>query len=196
MANRYDQLLSLIDKHKPKSIAEVGVHRAARSRLMCARALRHQNKVLYTGFDVFEHMGQKFQDEALNGKGMAMEAEARRVMDAEAAKWAGRIDYRFVIGDTRKTLHPYPCVADFAFIDGDHRIEAIHGDYLALKDCQVVVFDDYYCPDERSLTVDLKLYGANATVNMLRGSGANVEILPVADPCKHGGVIRLAVVTC
>ena len=80
------------------------------------------------------------------------------------------------------------------FIDGDHRVECIRADYEALKACPVGVFDDYYVPDARGVTVDLAKYGANAVVAELEHYGAKVEILPAADPCKHGGVIKLAVV--
>ncbi len=34
--------------------------------------------------------------------------------------------------------------ADFAFIDGDHRVEAIRRDYAALAKSDVIVFDDFY----------------------------------------------------
>jgi hypothetical protein len=209
MATRYDQLLALIDQHKPDAIVEVGVHRAVRAVAMSERALRHHRKVQYIGFDVFETMGQKFQEEALNGKGMPTEAHARHQLKrAQNVAKANRteLDVYLVVGDTRKTLHgmgghpegvvipPWGSTTTLAFIDGDHRVECIRADYEALKECPVVVFDDYYCPDARGTTVDLVKYGANAVVAELEHYGAKVEVLPAADPCKHGGVIKLAVV--
>lgn len=199
MTTRYDQLLHLIDKHKPSTIVEVGVHRGARAVAMTQRALRYWTSVRYIGFDVFETLGQQFQDEALNGKGMPTEAEARRAL-ARATTFAtmhGRdFEYMLVVGDTRQTLHGrvWPLNDSLAFIDGDHRIDAIRGDYAALEASPIVVFDDYYVPDGRGLTVDLTKYGANAVVDELRAAGRQVEILPAADPCKHGGLIKLAVV--
>lgn len=202
MTTRYDQLLHLIDKHKPSTIVEVGVHRGARAVAMTQRALRYWTSVRYIGFDVFETLGQQFQDEALNGKGMPTEAEARRALARvqNQAKARGQVfDYEFIVGDTRETLHAYtgralPIDQALAFIDGDHRIDAIRGDYAALEASPIVVFDDYYVPDGRGLTVDLTKYGANAVVDELRAAGRQVEILPAADPCKHGGLIKLAVV--
>jgi hypothetical protein len=82
--------------------------------------------------------------------------------------------------------------ADFAFIDGDHRVEAIAGDYAALRNTRVVTFDDYYLPDAQGKTPDLTKYGANAIVDAI--TDATVVILPVGDQCKHGGYSRLALV--
>lgn len=188
MAKRYSQLIDLAAKLKPKHIIEVGVHRGIRAAKMChaARASR------YTGFDVFDTLPASFQDDALNGKGMVGPADARRRLDAHAAR--GGFKYELVIGDTRDTLHSHPRMADLAFIDGDHRVDAIAGDYAALEGCPVVVFDDYYRPDANGLTPDLDLYGANRTVDALAADGVDVEILPLGDVCAHGGLAHLAVV--
>jgi len=183
LAKRYDQMLALIDEVKPRSIIEVGVHRGMRAAQLCTQAVKHR-PVTYTGFDVFDTMDEAFQEAALNGKGMpSLNVAANRL---------GRIDqvsYSFVVGDTRETLHGKPLKADFAFIDGDHRVDAIRGDYEALKSCRIVVFDDYYVGDNKP---DLGLYGANAIVDALPPE--RVTILPVGDGCKHGGYSHLAVV--
>ena len=50
-----------------------------------------------------------------------------------------------VRGNTRETLKPIS--ADFVYIDGGHSIETIQGDYDALKSSPVIVFDDFYIPD-------------------------------------------------
>jgi hypothetical protein len=200
MATRYDQLLALIDQHKPSRIVEVGVHRAVRAVAMVQRALKWHFHVEYLGYDVFETMGQKFQEEALNGKGMPTEAHARHQLTRAQNVAKGNrkgLSVMLEVGDTRKTLHgrpPFGCQHALAFIDGDHRVECIRADYEALKECPVVVFDDYYVPDAKGVTVDLVKYGANAVVAELEHYGAKVEVLPAADPCKHGGVIKLAVV--
>lgn len=210
VTTRYDQLLALIDKHKPTTIIEVGVHRAVRAVAMTSQALRHHQAVDYIGFDVFETLGPKFQEAALNGKGMPTEAHARHQLKRaqNVAKAKGKtLDVCLVVGDTRKTLHgqmgrpdavmlpPWRPGGTLAFIDGDHRIDAIRGDYEGLMCCSVVVFDDFYVPDADGATVDLSKYGANAVVVELQQAGHTVEILPAADPCKHGGRIHLAVVT-
>jgi predicted O-methyltransferase YrrM len=188
VAKRYSQLIDLAAKLKPKHIIEVGVHRGIRAAKMCQAAGASR----YTGFDVFDTLPVSFQDEALNGKGMVDATDARRRLDALVAR--GGFKYDLVIGDTRETLHPHARVADLAFIDGDHRVEAIAGDYAALADCPVVVFDDYYREDGSGAMPDLDRYGANRTVDELAAAGLAVEILPLGDVCAHGGLAHLAVV--
>ena len=183
MAKRYDQMLALIDEIKPKSIIEVGVHRGMRANQLCLQATKYGG-VTYTGFDVFDTMDAEFQEAALNGKGMpSKDVAASRLSRIDGLK------YSFVVGDTRETVHGKPRHADFAFIDGDHRVDAIRGDYEALKSCKVVVFDDYFVGDNKP---DRSLYGANAVVDALPYE--RVQILPIGDMCKHGGYSHLAVV--
>jgi hypothetical protein len=187
-------MLGLIDKLKPHSVVEIGVHRALRAASVCERALRY-GPVDYVGYDVFETMDQAFQEAAMNGKGMPTQAEAAHRLRRISDRWRPQFAWRFVVGDTRKTLHGRHIKADFVFIDGDHRVEAIEGDYAALAGSPCVVFDDYYVPDAAGkLPIDLERFGCNKTVDRLAGEGRKVEILPAADPCKHGGMIKLAVV--
>lgn len=181
MAKRYDQLVELVRKEQPRVIVEVGVHRAMRARAMCEAV---KGPVHYIGYDVFDTLGEKYQEEALNGKGMTTEAKARHRLEALKAENPG-FTYEFVIGDTRDTLHARTVECDFAFIDGDHRVDAIRGDYAALSGAKVVVFDDYYS----GKSPDLTKYGANVVADE-----AGAEVLPVGDQCKHGGISHLAVV--
>lgn len=189
MAKRYEQLYPLIDQVKPQRIVEVGVHKALRGAAMCRRALEHRRDVEYTGYDVFDMVDAAFQEAALNGKGAPSEAMAR-----DRLRSIGGLKFAFVIGDTRETLAGQNVEADFAFIDGDHRVEAIESDYLALAGCRCVVFDDYYRAGDDGRMPDLTLYGANVVVDALAAQGLRVEILPDADVCKHGGYSHLAVV--
>jgi hypothetical protein len=190
MAKRYDQMFALIDKVKPERIIEVGVHRGIRAAKLCARALVYRQAVDYTGFDVFDTMDAVFLEQALKGKGAPSEAAAASRLNSLGAA----LSHRFVVGDTRLTMHGTEQAADFAFIDGDHRVDAIAGDYAAVAGARCVVFDDYYRADENGWLPDLALYGANAVVDELAAAGRKVQILPVADRCKHGGVSHLAVV--
>lgn len=189
MAKRYEQLLALIDQVKPAKIVEVGVHTALRGAAMCKKALEHRPAVEYVGYDVFDMVGIGFQEQALNGKGAPDQAKARNRLRA-----IGGLTYSFVVGDTRETLGGKTVEADFAFIDGDHRVEAVRIDYAALADCRCVAFDDYYRPGPDGTTPDLTVYGANAVVDELAAAGRRVEILPDADVCKHGGFSHIAVV--
>lgn len=189
MAKRYDQLIDIARQYQPRRIVEVGVHRALRAVGMVEAAGAEE----YIGYDVFETMDEAFQEDALNGKGMPTEEAARRRLDAYRARHR-RFNYSFVIGDTRNTLHGKSVFADLAFIDGDHRVDAVRGDYEALAESTIVVFDDYYRPDASGRCPDLSLYGANQIVDELEAAGAKVRILKLGDTCKHGGVSHLAVV--
>lgn len=190
MAKRYNHMLALIAEVKPKTIVEVGVHRAKRANMLCREALKHSDFVHYIGYDVFDTMGDQFQADALNGKGTPTEREARKVLDA----MPGGFTYQLVVGDTCETLHGQRIEADFAFIDGDHRVEAIRGDYEALKESKVVVLDDFYVAGARGELPDLTRYGANTLVDELRATGMSVEILPSGDVCNHGAISCLVAV--
>jgi hypothetical protein len=192
MMLRYRQLNRLVAELKPHSIVEVGVHRAIRAQAMCLEALTHHADVSYFGFDVFEHEDAEFHAEALNGKGIPQEAMARSKLSAIAASYM-RFNYRLFVGDTRVTLHGDPINADFAFIDGDHRVPVIRGDYQALAGSRCIVFDDYYTPGPKGQIPDLSKFGANAIVDELAATHS-VEILPVKDPCNHGAFTQLAVI--
>lgn len=193
MAKRYRQMTEIITDLKPSVIVEVGVHKGLRGHALSIEALRHRKEVRYLGFDVFETMGEQFQLDALNGKRTPSEARARRTFQDIVDRHAG-FSYTFTIGDTRETLHGQRIDADFAFIDGDHRVEAIRGDYDALKGARVVVLDDYYVPGASGVLPDLSRYGANAVVDELRAEGVSVEIYPSRDVCNHGAISCLAVV--
>lgn len=191
MAKRYQQLIDLVAEAKPGYIVEVGVHRAKRAVAMCREAIKHR-PVMYVGFDVFDTLGDQFQLDALNGKGTPTEAYARAALAGVPG-----VQFELKVGDTRQTLHresPGGTGAHFAFIDGDHRVDAIRGDYLALSDCPIVVLDDFYRPGAKGELPDLDKFGSNQIVLELLANGANVEVLPVGDLCNHGAITYLAVV--
>lgn len=192
MTNRYSQLINLVRDVQPSIIVEVGVHRAARAAAMINEALLHSKTVTYIGFDVFETKDEAFQKAAMNGKGTPTKASAEAVLNAIKAK-NKNFSYNLIVGDTRDTLHGIEIVSDFAFIDGDHRVEAIRKDYGSLKRSRCIVFDDYIIAGQAGECPDLTLYGANAVVDELKSKGEDVFILPIADLCKHGGFAKMAV---
>lgn len=191
MARRYDQLIDIVREAKPTRIAEIGVHKGLRAALMCREALKYRERVTYVGLDVFDLKDQQFHDDALNGKGMPSEDQARRRLD----EIGPALTWQFVKGDTRETLHGQTLDADLVFIDGDHRLEVIRGDYESVKGAKCVVFDDYYaklvgdhCP------VDLDRHGCNRLIDELKSEGRRVEVLSIADRCVHEAYAQLAVV--
>lgn len=182
MAKRYDQLIEIVREAQPRTIVEIGVHRAMRAVRMCEAV---KGPVHYIGFDVFETMGPGFQEAALNGKGEPQQKHAVHRLE-ELKKRKPDFTYELVVGDTRETLKDRKVPCDFAFIDGDHRAEAIASDYAAVADAPIVVCDDYFIGENRP---DISLYGCNQIAD-----AAEAEILPVADGCKHGGYSHLAVI--
>lgn len=192
MAKRYDQMQELVEHVRPERIVEIGVHRGVRAAKMCRWAIcSHKSPVEYVGYDVFDTVGNDFHAAALNGKGEPNRDSAERRLGNVSG--AGRLKWQMVVGDTRQTLHGATVRCDFAFVDGDHRVDAIRGDAAAL-DCPLIVFDDYYLPGPNGELPDLGLYGANAVVEEYRAAGAAVELLPHKDRCNHGAYAVLAVV--
>lgn len=187
MAKRYEQMIPIIAECRPQKIVEVGVHRGLRASMMCKTALLYQEDVEYVGFDVFDTVDMDFHREALNGKGAPNKDIATQRLIQSGA------EFSFVVGDTRDTLHGSKVKADFAFIDGDHRVDAIRGDAEAI-DAPVIVFDDYYIAGEDGSLPDLDQYGANRVVDEMKLAGASVELLPMRDLCDHGSFAVLAVV--
>lgn len=193
MTKRYDQLVGLILERSPRTIVEVGVHGALRAQMMCEAARRKVPKVKYLGYDVFETETYGFHTRALNGKGIPSQRVAeRRMMDV--ARRVGGVHWGFTVGDTANTLHGRQVACDFAFVDGDHRVEMIRGDALAL-DCPCIVFDDYYTPGPEGVVTDTQLYGANAVVEELAAAGRTLTLLPKRDLTKEGCYAQLAMVT-
>jgi hypothetical protein len=193
MARRYDQLIDIVRQVKPKTIVEIGVHKGLRASLMCREALKFQENIRYYGFDVFGTENPQFHEEALNGKGMPNKEQAiQRLKDIGPALHFGLIE-----GNTRKTLHHagLKLSADLVFIDGDHRLEVIRGDYEAFKDSRCVVADDYYEPMLGGYCqVDTSKYGCNSLVDELIAQGKRVEKLPYLDRCNNGAYARLVVI--
>lgn len=186
---RYDQLLTLIDEHKPRVIVEVGVARAERAYAMAEQALCHHRDVKYIGYDVFETKDPAFHAAAFNLKkvdSQAVCASKLRMIQHRLPSF----QFSLVVGDTRDTLHGKAVHADLAFIDGDHRVDAIGNDYDALRSSPVVVLDDYYTADERGCP-DINVVGCNRLVEELNG---RVTLLPMKDQVRDGGLVQMAVV--
>lgn len=187
---RYNQIGDIIARVTPISIVEIGTHKGVRARYMTCEALRHVQTVHYIGFDVFETESAAFHNDAMNGKGIATRAVAEGALQGVARQHRGRLTWELVTGDTRKTLAGREIVADLVFIDGDHRVETIRSDFDAVRSSRCVIFDDVYLRDEAGQMPDIDTYGANLIVSQI----PNAVLLPVVDPCRAGGMIKLAVV--
>ena len=184
MLNRYDQLLTVIDLIKPRSIVEVGTWNGQNAIRMIKQAQKYRKHVVYIGYDLFETANDTTDSEELNVKGH------HNVHDVEAAirKECPDAEIQLIKGNTRDTLTHV--ARDFAYVDGGHSLETIASDYERVKHSKVVVLDDYYVADKEGKGPDTDLYGCNKLVATLR----NALILPVGGKVKDGGVTMMALV--
>lgn len=157
---------------------EIGTNKGASAEIICREALKYHDKVHYIGYDLFEDATVETDAREGNGKSHGVEAQVRERL----SKIEG-LTFELVRGDTRKTLHGTENDVDFVFIDGGHSVETIRGDYEAVKNSRLIVFDDYYTEG-----ADLSKVGCNSVLE-----GVPHEVLPAQDNSKGLG-IRFAVV--
>ncbi len=179
--NRYQQLFQLIDEFKPETIVEIGTHVGTRAAAMCLQALRHRDRVRYTGYDLFDDATDETNRIEMNGKGRAPMVLARKRLD-DIARNHPQFSFVLIKGNTRETLHRDHVKADFVFIDGGHSVGTIRGDYEAVKGSKLVVFDDYYTG------IDTEHFGCNRVV-----SDIPHRVLPAKDGVTGGGGVQMVV---
>ena len=187
--SRYSQLQTLIALVKPETIVEIGTNRGDSAVAMCSEALKHQAKVHYTGYDVFSTKDEDFHRLAFNGKGAVPRQFVHDRLESIRSQFPS-FTFELIEGETASTLHHQPVCADFAFIDGDHRLEIIDRDYAAVAKSGVIVFDDFYDVSSTQGQGLSRQFGCNELVARLKG----VTILPLADTFPATGPIRMAVV--
>lgn len=182
---RYNQLIPIIEKNKPKTIVEVGTWNGERAIMMATEALKHQDMVNYTGFDLFEQATDETDARELNVK----KHHTWKEVHARLTEFKNQNDgFEFDLwpGDTRQTLKEvrWAITPDFVFIDGGHSIETIQNDYDALKHAKVVVIDDFYSDGP-----DVMKFGCNILVDKVKDH----VVLPQGDPVKGGGTVRMVI---
>lgn len=187
--SRYSQLQTLIALVKPETIVEVGTNRGDSAVAMCSEALKHRPRVHYTGYDVFSTKDEEFHRLVFNGKGAVPRQLVHDRLESVRAQFPS-FTFELIEGETASTLHQQPVRADFAFIDGDHRLEIINRDYAAVAESPVIVFDDFYDASSREGQELSRQFGCNELVARLK----DVTILPLADTFPSTGPIRMALV--
>ena len=187
--SRYSQLQTLIALVKPETIVEVGTNRGDSAVAMCLEALKHRERVHYAGYDVFSTKDEDFHRRVFNGKGAVSRKFVHDRLETIRSQNPS-FTFELLEGETTSTLHPRPVRADFAFIDGDHRLEAIKRDYAAVAESRVIVFDDFYDAKSSQGKELSGQFGCNELVAGLK----DVTILPLADSFPSTGPIRMAVV--
>lgn len=202
--SRYDVIFDLIDEVKPRTIVEIGVARAVRAKEMSARALRYHPDFHYTGYDVFDSVGEfnspgarEFHQQVHNHKRVESRRWClRKLQNMTEGKYGPaypRFTFRLIEGRTQDTLHGKNVSADLVFIDGDHRLETIRKDYAAVKNSRLVIFDDYFIADERGCP-DVSKFGCNGILDDLDPAHVHWEWGRPADPCADMGKSQLLIV--
>lgn len=178
---RYEKLLQLIDIFQPQTLLEVGTWNGDNAVRMIAVAKRHHSDITYIGYDLFEEATPESDKEEFNVK----PHHTHRDVSAKLENTGAVIS--LIRGNTNETLKD--ASVDFVFIDGGHSLETIANDYQKLKKSDVVVFDDYYTPDENGEMPDISKVGCNRVVEELPHA-----VIECTDRVVGGGYVNLAVV--
>ena len=137
---RYHQISQIILEFQPKTVLEVGTHKAVRPReWYMFHKFDH-----YYGFDVFDDGDENLDKKEMNGKGRcSLEYAEEQLKD---------IPHTLYKGLTTETLPQFNERVDFAFIDGGHSVETINHDFeivsRILKPGGVIILDDFYTPEQ------------------------------------------------
>ena len=186
---RYEQLNTLIEQNKPKHIVEIGTWNGDRAIQMCREALKYNDNIKYTGFDLFEDATEDTDRNENNVKVHARESAVRLRLRNELPN----VDVALIRGNTRQSLAVWSLAGGreaevFVFIDGGHSIATVRSDFEHLKNFPVIVLDDYYVPDQEGHCQDTSKFGCNHLVEKY-GMG----LLPQKDPVQGGGYVQMAV---
>lgn len=182
---RYDQILRLIDLFKPRVIVEVGTWCGDNAIRMIQTAQKYHDTIEYVGYDLFEEATAETDALEFNVKSH----NSRDAIADKIQSYCPNATVKLIKGNTRETLKAHPPQGDFCYIDGGHSLETIANDYQGCMHIPVIVFDDYYSPDEHGRVPDINQVGCNRLVSGLMGCA----ILPDADPIKGGGLTQLVV---
>ena len=178
---RYEKLLHLINIFEPSLIVEIGTWNGDNAVRMIKAAQEHHEDVVYIGHDLFEDATPETDKKEFNVKPHFSEADVLdKLLDTGA-------EISLIRGDTNDTLNEI--IADFVFIDGGHSVETIAHDYEKVKKSSIIVFDDYYTPDNEGRMPDISVVGCNRIVEELPHA-----VIESEDRVVDGGYVNLAVV--
>ena len=183
---RYEQLMKIVRERQPRRVLEIGTWDGGRAIAMNEAA----PGIEYHGFDLFELADETTDEEEMNVKAHHhAQAVAQRLTEAQ-------VNAKLYVGNTRESLPRFMEQSnkkfDLIFIDGGHSVETIASDLACclkmIEPHGVIVMDDWY-----EGPIDTEQFGCNKP---LLESGLAHEVLPIADPVKGGGVVKMAVIPC
>jgi predicted O-methyltransferase YrrM len=182
-AMRYENLVTEIDRVKPRKIMEVGTCKGERAEMMIRAALKHHKEIEYIGFDLF-YTPPEGEFSARTQPWSVAEVSAR--LEPLGA------NVKLIQGDTRQTLPGCGIEGvDFVFLDGGHSDETVASDFAAVMACiesgTPIMCDDYWNYPGGG--------GCNKLVDNLDRDRFSVEILDPADVFKKPyGTLRTQIV--
>jgi hypothetical protein len=187
--NRYNQLLTVIDREKPASLVEVGTWNGDRAVAMIRRARQWQPRVSYLGVDLFEDASPATDRDELNVKPHHTRDGVRQRLEV-ALRDLGGVELLLLKGNSRDVLPS--TAADLAFIDGGHSLLTIESDFDRLQGSRCLVLDDFYGPDRDGRCPDVSRWGCNELLLRLAlEAGWKIRVLPAQDPVRGGGLVQM-----
>jgi hypothetical protein len=161
---------------------------------MALAAFETTDEVTYIGFDLFEDATEESDIEELNTKAHHTIDQVRNRLDEFSKKMEEQgktFNFHLFKGDSKLTMETASVLyedADFAYIDGGHSEDTVRSDYSFLKHVPMVVFDDFFSPDEDGNCQPDEYLGTNRLVEELKA-----VVLPSSDKVLGGGHTNLAV---
>jgi hypothetical protein len=186
------QAIHTVSKFKPRTIVDVGLDDGVRAVGMAKASLWAQSKSPDVNAAVhlwaLDPFGDK-QEEILN----------------RLEEFAGE-DNRFSYTYANLHLNPeqwnpelavdHPTLdrielgkSDFAYVDGEHTVEALKRDlHTLLPYCKMVMTPTYLLPDEEGKCQDTNKFGSNQVL-----ADTVHKVLPAEAKCEEGGIVRAAI---
>lgn len=172
---RYETLIKEVHKRKPRTILEIGTHRAIRAEQM-VQAAQLYNPVKYIGFDLFEELTPEIAEYEHHGKKPPSYEISKKVLEKIGC------EFELIKGNTKDTLPNYQFNIKyplFIWLDAGHSIDSIFGDFCNIESLinneTTLILDDYY-PDNMEL-------GCKRLVEVLKSefNTWNIKLLEPAD---------------
>ena len=195
---RYKQLEDLVEYYECGKVAETGTWGGDRAIAMANAAFKVRDDFHYLGYDLFEEATNDTDSSEFNTKRHFSKGEVEAKLEAfkEASRRRGKtFVFELFGGDTKSTIARTTEKlgdVDLAYLDGGHSDITVENDWFHFQHVPVLVFDDYFMPDEEGKMPAPEHCGTN---NILRKHDIGFTALPSLDRVLGGGITHLVVVT-
>ena len=197
--NRYQQIVQIMTKYKPKTVIETGTWNGGRAIEMALTAFQYSDTFTYHGYDLFEDATVETDHVEFNGKAHnKMSAVEERLKDfAEHMKENKNKTFVFELhkGNTRDILKDQNVWFDMALIGGGNSIKTVQHDYDCLKKSPIIMVDHYFREDDEDMMPNPAYQGVNELWKKLKGNKEiRKHVLPSGDKVKDGGFTHLMLI--